>query len=1108
MNDATKLLSIWDVDEAGQSVPMSFSQLCARLENENAEQESIRYFDRWSSEGLIRANIYGQFLLTEQGLRLRKDLPSRPVRVQELRPNVGSEHAWGRFRRLLGYYIDCVTQQERAGIKLYEKNYRKQYLSPTLPFRWLKPLLGEESRRQELRVAINTIHDQVARLHLLSRREHDEPIYLAYPIQMFQSPEGERILAPIGMIPVEITQSRSSEMSLVLQMDAFSINPSWLEHRFSDKRKTTELINLLHQSHAEEGDAFHSCIDAYHVLGIIEKYAHNPKGCQLDPDALTVRFSKEELEGEKSVLLNAALLFVGPELIYSRTLRKELRFLRDHASSEQLDQTSLAYVFRDPPMQASAGDEYPYPFIASNDEQSQAIEAALNQATSRVTGPPGTGKSQVAVNMIANHVLRDKSVLFTSKNHRAVHAIAERCATLLERDDPAFIQFCSSDDGSVRRPWFEQDLEAIISKAREGFSELEGISVSKIRQASKILREAEARMERRQACCTKLALHHHQLELAEQELQLALEEDEDAEILLSPEEPQQLKQLLAGLMDEPTLSLNPAKLLRWFCWKYGGRERHELALLNLRERFTELLEFCHSTEQVRERLSLVVQAQEHYLSCKQEYERSVAELQKLPDIQGLKQRVLKQQQVMSQHLKPALRHQLKSRIIQVSGDEKMKKKLLNSLRFLKAAQQVFVFALKGKRAKLDAEIAFKDFTQYCPAWAATMLSLSSASPCLPALFDLVIIDEASQCEIAPMIPALYRAKRVSLIGDPQQFPPIVTLPNHAYLRAKHHLDMLHEHRFDYEYSTCYNALEQSPIMIRQHYRCHPDIAAYFNGEFYDNKLELCTDRKARELRIPRAAGITQAVTWVDIRNSYEAELAALQDLVERIVNSGYEGSVGIITPLRAHAADIEKRVGRKLRQLKSGDYRISTVNSYQGGEMDVIILAVGYSTQLQRGQKWYIADSSHRYIFNVAVSRARSCLILLGDRQACAQSQVSALISLAEISAPKEQGLSFDSPWEKRLYEALKQAGITTTPQRRLGSRRLDLALEEGELKLDIEVDGIHYHSDQYGERKPQDLLRDLEVEAQGWQVCRFWVYELRQDMGACVAKVQGYMNS
>jgi superfamily I DNA and/or RNA helicase len=62
-----------------------------------------------------------------------------------------------------------------------------------------------------------------------------------------------------------------------------------------------------------------------------------------------------------------------------------------------------------------------------------------------------------------------------------------------------------------------------------------------------------------------------------------------------------------------------------------------------------------------------------------------------------------------------------------------------------------------------------------PLWSVSNLSARSALPLVPGLFDLVIIDEASQCDIPSIVPLLARSKRAVLAGDPMQLKHISTL---------------------------------------------------------------------------------------------------------------------------------------------------------------------------------------------------------------------------------------------------------------------------------------------------------------------------------------------
>lgn len=1106
----TDLLKIWDLTQQGESVPLSFEQLCAYIDEQKPHDHASRYFDRWCAEGYIKANIYGEFLLTDEGLAIRKTLSPRKAPQLLSGGTPDTEKAWTRFRRLLSYYIDCISAEERNSNELYEQDYRKSYFAPNLPFNWLEELRDARSKRKLVTIRINTKHDDIARLHILSRQELDEPVYIAYPILMSISKKGQRRLLPFGMLPVDVVPNHAeTEMTLNLRMDEYFINTDLKEAFISKQELRHQFFQLLHYRHAKQEDEYHGCIDLYHSLNIIQTFAPNPQNIELNPNDLDINFDKNRLSGTSPMLLNSAILMVGRELAYSQNLRKELRFLRDQVTAKQLDQTALAYVFRDPvlPQQQAEKPMFAYPFIMANEEQNQAMGEALNQATSRITGPPGTGKSQVAVNIIANHILRNQSVLFTSKNHRAVHAIDQRCRSILGEHDQSFVQFCKSEDGSVSNPWFKQDLDRMVSKAKINFKATDHPSLENIQRASIILTEAERNLALHQDEIDKFRIINQRFEQSEQVLRHALGLSDDSPIPAPEEQLQKIRPCISNLQEEARFGFHPRRLLSWLRWCCGGEKRSYQAIETIKQEWPDMLDYYPDRTILQEEIKKLGDNLEAYISNKTTYQEQIKIIQQLPNSSKWEERIQQQRQLLQEQLPLALSHQINGRILEEQANATNKEQLKDALECLKASQSSLIVA-KAPPHISQAQEEFRVLSRYCPAWAVTMLSLKYASPCLPALFDLVIIDEASQCEIAPMIPALYRAKRVCVIGDPAQFPPVITLKCHSYLAHKHHLAPLHEQRFSYKNSNCYQIVRTSPCMLKQHYRCHPDIAAYFNGEFYANQLLLCADVEDRSAFIPNAIGIKDAVTWIDVQGGINKDTQAIKKLVDQLIDCQYEGSIGIITPLKAHADQLEEQVSPSLKQLKSKQYRISTVNSYQGGEMDMIIFVPSYSHDLPKGQKWFITEPAHQYIFNVAVSRARACLILVGDRKVCLESNNSALISLAEFSERKEQGLKFESAWEKRLYEALKREGIPTTPQKSVGGRKLDLALEHGSLKLDIEIDGVQYHCNEYGERKTRDLYRDIEIEAKGWQVQRFWVYELRQDMAACVATIKSYLEA
>lgn len=101
------------------------------------------------------------------------------------------------------------------------------------------------------------------------------------------------------------------------------------------------------------------------------------------------------------------------------------------------------------------------------------------------------------------------------------------------------------------------------------------------------------------------------------------------------------------------------------------------------------------------------------------------------------------------------------------------------------------------------------------------------------------------------------------------------------------------------------------------------------------------------------------------------------------------------------------------------------------------------------------------------------------------------------------------SDWEKLLYRALYLAGIHTIPQYQIEKYVLDLALViDDKTRLDIEVDGERYHRSWDGELCRRDQMRNQRLYELGWDVMRFWVYEIRDDLAGCTKKVLTWQNA
>ena len=304
----------------------------------------------------------------------------------------------------------------------------------------------------------------------------------------------------------------------------------------------------------------------------------------------------------------------------------------------------------------------------------------------------------------------------------------------------------------------------------------------------------------------------------------------------------------------------------------------------------------------------------------------------------------------------------------------------------------FAKALDPAQKSGQAANYFYSAMKLFPVWATTNLSVRSNFPLESGLFDLVIIDEASQCDIPSAIPLLYRAKQIVVIGDPHQLRHVVSLKSDGDLVSKYHIGQ----GFAYSSTSLYDRAEEcsgkSPgvIFLRDHYRSDARIIEFSNSEFYSGRLKVRTDltrlkyRKSflnqyggvywlnvsGETSRPRGGG---AVNY-DEASVVQKVLSSLPEMLEKfeIQHAG----VGIVTPFRKQE-DLIRNQG----VLDIPDVRIGTAHKFQGDERDIVIFSPTISSGTSEGTiKWL---QSTKNLLNVAVTRARLMLIVVGDFNYC-----------------------------------------------------------------------------------------------------------------------------
>ncbi|XP_064620241.1 uncharacterized protein LOC135483350 [Lineus longissimus] len=246
-------------------------------------------------------------------------------------------------------------------------------------------------------------------------------------------------------------------------------------------------------------------------------------------------------------------------------------------------------------------------------------------------------------------------------------------------------------------------------------------------------------------------------------------------------------------------------------------------------------------------------------------------------------------------------------------------------------------------------------------------------PCMEKMvFPVVFLDECSQItEPSSLLPiARFKCEKLVLIGDPKQLGPTLQGSEAA------HLNGLEQTLFDRLLKMGYDS-----TLLRTQYRCHPRISTIANSLFYNNQLIDGIEPTARPPLLPDlptscfynvSTGREQRGGVGSFYNETEVEFVI--SLIDMMLMLGVEAaSIGVITLYRAQMV----RLGVALQacsasyesELKS--IQISTVDAFQGGEKDIIILSC------VRTQAVGFIDSEQRT--NVALTRAKNHLLIVGN---------------------------------------------------------------------------------------------------------------------------------
>jgi very-short-patch-repair endonuclease len=1036
---------------------------------------------------------------------------------------------WGTFRKLVAYYRQCIRQEEGADASAFQNELGKSFLylrrfgrwHPRPGVRWQSIIpLGPQ-----LSVLINTLPSD----------SDDQALVLGYPVQAYyKEKEGEpsvSIVRPIFFFTVE-TSIANNGLVISCEAPRPEINLGWLDFAFSRnldrQRSFLSACGFLNRGRPldeppglERGERIPGLDTLVAALSaFMPDKIREPLHMESVPDDLL-------REPFPTGIYNRAVVMLAKRTKYTATLLKELTAI-ERVADEKLERTALRHIFVSERDQSPTGELLHDAIVMDtaplNAEQRLATASLLIRDVTVVTGPPGTGKSQVVSSTVSNARLRDQTVLFASRNHKAIDAVVDRLSDAEGR--PLIVRTNSKDDPSLNYTFSHAIRDMLAAPPNPESS----ARLKRANEELTLLLDERGR----QGGFARLAAEAGTAlgELEERRSYLARNLPSEITTLLDAK-PQSFPMKAVQKIVQSIHSLNLqspdnalVRRIRILFWGWTILPWYRLARRGLR-RIPSSPELpatlgASALRTLLRELSLLERAME-YTRLSTECRPYEASLGKLPRMEDIATAVFDLTGRISEVALRAISLDLDSRCN--LGDE-INREELDGLRA----------AINAMRTGLDEGVIREETVRVLeqragqilkafPCWAVTNLSAGSRIPLVAGLYDLAIIDEASQSDIPSAIPILYRARRAAVVGDPFQLTHTsrLTTARDTMLRRQVGLKRVEGVRFAYTESSIYDLFAGTngvePVFLSETYRSAEEIANYSSHTFYSGRLRVATDE--RRLTPPR--GISTGIHWTDVVGTIQSgggsgctcreEVVAIMDIMRTLLlENNFLGTAGVVTPFRQQANRLRDALFESdaplYQALVRSRVHVDTAHGFQGDERDVIIFSLCAGPDMPVGSRAFLRDTGN--LFNVAVSRARAVLHAVGNRgwaKGCGIRHIEDLASPRERSSGIPQHGPWhphESPWEEKLHRALVEAGLEPRPQFPVSGRRLDLALVrqgDASLKIDIEVDGdCHRNAD--GTRKMDDLWRDIQLQGMGWKVMRFWTYMLREDMEACVERI------
>tara|TARA_Y100000296_G_C5178782_1_gene261908 strand:- start:3402 stop:8813 length:5412 start_codon:yes stop_codon:yes gene_type:complete len=445
--------------------------------------------------------------------------------------------------------------------------------------------------------------------------------------------------------------------------------------------------------------------------------------------------------------------------------------------------------------------------------------------------------------------------------------------------------------------------------------------------------------------------------------------------------------------------------------------------------------------------------------------------------------------------------------------------------------------LQKKRRTSPAKVikrAQNALMELFPCWMMVPTGVARSLP-REELFDVVIIDEASQMTPEHSISALMRGKSALIAGDTNQLPPTNFFKGVSLEEDDEDIATVEESILELA-----NINFHPKHRLLWHYRSrHENLISFSNHYVYDSELVVFPSPN------PKSSQLGISLVQVDgifQRGINPKEAQVMTDAIVEFMRSSPERSLGVAVMNQSQQEQLEAQVQQAAYKDKAVSryiekwttqreglekFFIKNLENVQGDERDVIFIGTVYGRDAQG--KFYqkfgpINGASGKRRLNVLFTRAKEQIVTFSsipmDHFSPSPTNVGSTLlrrwlefcatgRLGEIAQNHDRAGHTDSPFEDHVIEVINSLGYEAVPQVGVSSYFIDIGVKHPSYEFGyicgVECDGASYHSSKSA--RDRDRLREEVLNRLGWDLYRIWSTDWFRDVLTCRDQLKNYLD-